>query len=210
MMTQGAKNDPFSYGVHTGDFRGTDVESIHGSTHPENGIREWGFKNDPKTGDLLFVNRGFYAKKTDPMGSTLGQVAGGTIKNLPGGSSVDAGAQGTMNAAQSVIWESQQKDIMKYMKNSYGAQGDVDNKTFDISYSLPDGNKLSNERKADWDMSVRNSLKMKTGKPFKDDVPIPANSSKPIPATQTQTQIQGQQQSNAQAKSSNIKNSPIK
>ena len=140
VMTEGANGDPFSFGVHTGDFRGSPAEKENGSTHPENGIREWAFKNDPETGDLLFINRGFYVKQTDPLGATLGQTIAGTIKNLPGGNMVDAGAQGSMGMAQSVIWESQQKDIMKHMKESYGAQGQADNKTFDINQQLPNGN----------------------------------------------------------------------
>ena len=65
---------------------------------------------------------------------------------------VDAGAQGSMGMAQSVIWESQQKDIMKHMKESYGAQGQADNKTFDINQQLPNGNRLSEERAEDWDV----------------------------------------------------------
>ena len=199
VMTEGANGDPFSFGVHTGDFRGSPAEKENGSTHPENGIREWAFKNDPETGDLLFINRGFYVKQTDPLGATLGQTIAGTIKNLPGGNMVDAGAQGSMGMAQSVIWESQQKDIMKHMKESYGAQGRADNKTFDINQQLPNGNRLSEERAEDWDVRMRNSLKMKSGKPFKDDIPLQrpaAAATKTEPTKQSTGQSQPSTQAN--------------
>ena len=172
MITPGSSGDNYSYGVYTGDFRGTPAEATAGSTHPENGIREWAVKEDPVTGDRIFVNRGFYAYQTNAIGSNAGEAIGEYSR----GTKVDIAQQIAMTRLQSTIWESQQRDIVRHLKDQYNVTNTTtDNKSFNLKMGLADGN-TNTMSDQDFDLTFRNSVKLNTGAPFVDDIPFESNS----------------------------------
>jgi len=172
IITSGAESDPFSYGVFTADLRGTHFEREFGQVHMGNGIREWGFRKDVITGDWIFINRAFYKAKTDVITPELGTKTTEFFRMFPMFRSLENSSEALTGAIQKKIWDLQQKDIIAYLKMQYDVNKvEIDNKTFEINVSIPRGIRLSTTDANDWDLRLRNSIKLISGKPFLDDVP---------------------------------------